>query len=71
MAAITDRNHDVTSIICTTASEIPKSWTAASTELLLKASSRQPKRADGHGDGRRDEKSKSIMEKTNTDIKSH
>lgn len=43
--------------------------------LLLKASSRQPEREDGHGDGRRggEKKSKSMKEKskTNTDIKSH
>lgn len=41
--------------------------------LLPKASSRQPERQDGHGDGRRGGKSKSMKEKikTNTDIKSH
>lgn len=77
MAVIADRNHDMSGIFCTTASENPKELDCSihrtRAPLLLKASSRQPESEDGHGAGRRGGKGKSSEErtKTNTDIKSH
>lgn len=42
MAVITDRNHDMTSIICSGASEMTQSWTVASPGCVSRWSWRPP-----------------------------